>query len=69
MSAVSVNTISMRHTENEGYDNGSQIRVCGTCGCPVASERVARHVAWHGAAWGSPTVTADTSVTNAAGGS
>ena len=69
MSTVPAGTISMRHTESEGFDAGGKVRVCGTCGCPVASEHVARHIAWHGAAWGSPTVTADTSVTNVAGGS
>ena len=69
MSTVPVNTISMRHSEVQGFDDGGYNRVCGTCGAIVASEHVSRHIAWHGAAWGSPVVTADASVTNVAGGS
>jgi hypothetical protein len=69
MAAVPAGTISMRHAESLGYDTGNQVRVCGTCGAMVASEHVARHISWHGAAWSSPTVVADTSVTSVAGGS
>ena len=69
MAAVAINTISMRHGESQGYDTGNQVRVCGTCGAIIAAEHGSRHIAWHGAAWGSPVVTADVSVTGTAGGS
>lgn len=41
---------------------GQLDQVCGTCGCVVAYGHVARHKAWHAAAWGSPVVTSDTTV-------
>lgn len=56
MAAVPVNTITARTDRNV---LGAYDQVCGTCGCVVAYEHVARHIAWHGAAWGSPVVTAN----------
>jgi hypothetical protein len=70
--AVPVGTISMKHGDTTGYDNGQQVRVCGTCGCVVAAEEVGRHITWHGLAAAAAfplTVAADASVTGIPGGS
>jgi hypothetical protein len=56
MATLPTNQIGMRRQPNDANE-----RVCGQCGCLVAVEHVARHIAWHGAAWASPVVTADNS--------
>jgi transcription initiation factor TFIIIB Brf1 subunit/transcription initiation factor TFIIB len=57
MAVVPNNKIQVNNSGQVDREQDVQI-VCGTCGCVVAAEHTAKHIAWHAnAAWPQATVT------------